>query len=246
MHTYFTNLSFLKKGLLGYLAYVSIAPPWLSAWLHKKRGVRINDHKTVYIAPSVVIDSSFPEHVSIGDHVYITRGAMVLSHTSFTPPTQKIVGCEFTIGDVIIEEGAYIGVKAVVLPSVRIGRCAVIGAGAVVTNDVPPYSIVGGVPARIIGDVRELGEKLKQKALDQQQETREEQEMMQSDDRSSGSRPAVTALLIAWLCACLLLFELLHGPRPFWDALQTLQLQEPARRIQTNVAGFFTATSQAR
>lgn len=161
MHRYFTTPSFLFKGMVGYLAYVSIAPPWLAAWLHKKRGVRIGNYKTVYIAPNVLIDTSFPEHVTIGDGVYITRGAKVICHTAFTPLTQKIIGHEYTIGDVVIEEGAYIGVNAVVLPSVRVGRCAVIGAGAVVTKDVPPYAIVGGVPARVIGDVRELKNTLK-------------------------------------------------------------------------------------
>jgi len=161
MHKYFTNPSFLLKGLVGYLAYVSIAPPWLAAWLHKKRGVQIGNYKTIYIAPNVLIDTSFPEHVTIGDGVYITRGAKVICHTAFTPLTQKIVGVEYTIGNVVIEEGAYIGVNAVVLPSVRVGRCAVIGAGAIVTKDVPPYAIVGGVPARIIGDVRELKNTLK-------------------------------------------------------------------------------------
>lgn len=161
MHKYFTTPSFLLKGMVGYLAYVTIAPPWLAAWLHKKRGVQIGNYKTVYIAPNVLIDTSFPEHVTIGDGVYITRGAKVICHTAFTPLTQKIVGVEYTIGDVVIEEGAYIGVNATVLPSVRIGRCAVIGAGAVVTKDVPAYAIVGGVPARVIGDVRELKTTLK-------------------------------------------------------------------------------------
>lgn len=161
MHKYFTNPSFLLKGMVGYLAYVSIAPPWLAAWLHKKRGVRIGNYKTVYIAPNVLIDTSFPEHVTIEDGVYITRGAKVICHTAFTPMTQKIVGVEYTIGDVVIEEGAYIGVNAIILPSVRVGRCAVIGAGAVVTKDVPPYAIAGGVPARVIGDVRELKNALK-------------------------------------------------------------------------------------
>ncbi|OGP64962.1 MAG: hypothetical protein A2169_07360 [Deltaproteobacteria bacterium RBG_13_47_9] len=161
MHEYFTNFTYLKKGLLGYLAYISIAPPWLAAWLHKKRGVHINNYKTVYIAPNVLIDSSFPEHITIGDHVYITRGAKVICHTAFTRLAQEIVGREYTIGDVFIEEGAYNGVNAIVLPSVTVGYCAVVGAGAVVTNDVPPYAIVGGVPALVTGDIRELGESLK-------------------------------------------------------------------------------------
>ncbi|AMK75110.1 hypothetical protein A1342_02185 [Methylomonas methanica] len=156
MLKYFTNYHFLIKGFLSYFAYVSIAPPWLSAWLHKVRGVNINNYKTIYIAPNVLIDSSFPEHISIGDHVYITRGAKVICHTAFTPLTQEIVGHEYTIGDVVIEDGVYVGVNAIILPSVHIGRCAVIGAGAVVTKDVPEYAIVGGVPARVIGDVRNL------------------------------------------------------------------------------------------
>lgn len=156
MRRYFTNPFFIVKGLLSYIAYVCIAPPWLSAWLHKVRGVKIDNYKTVYIAPNVLLDSSFPEHITIGNYVYITRGAKIICHTAFTPLTQEIVGQEFTIGNVVIEEGAYIGVNAVILPSVHVGRCAVIGAGAVVTKNVPPYAIMGGVPARCIGDVRKL------------------------------------------------------------------------------------------
>lgn len=157
---YFKSLSFLWRGGLGYLAYIAIVPPWLPAWLHKFRGVRIGNYRTVYIAPNVLIDTSFPEHVTIEDNVYITRGAKVISHTSFTPVAQAEVGVEYVIGDVVLEEGAYIGVNAVVLPSVRVGRCSIVGAGAVVTKDVPPYAIVGGNPAKVIGDVRKLRAKL--------------------------------------------------------------------------------------
>lgn len=156
MQTYFTNFGFLVKGLMAYLAYIWIFPPWMSAWLHKKRGVRIRNYKTVYIAPNVLIDTSFPEHVDIGDHVYLTRGAKIIAHTAYTPMTQEIVGGEYTVGGVVIEDGAYVGVNAVVLPSVRIGRCAIIGAGAVVTKDVPDYAIAVGVPARVVGDVRDI------------------------------------------------------------------------------------------
>jgi acetyltransferase-like isoleucine patch superfamily enzyme len=156
---YFKNFSCLWRGGLGYLAYIAVIPPWLPALLHKWRGVNMDNYRTVYIAPNVLIDTTFPQHVFIEDNVYITRGAKIISHTSFTPPTQYETGIEFTVEDVVIEYGAYIGVNAIVLPSVRVGRCAIVGAGAVVTKDVPPYAIVGGNPARIIGDVRQLKSK---------------------------------------------------------------------------------------
>lgn len=153
---YFGSARFLLSGLLGYVAYVWILPPWFSAWIHKLRGVKIDNYKSVYIAPNVLIDTTFPERLTIGNGVYITRGAKILCHTAYTPMTQKIVGAECTVGDVYIADGAYIGVNCVVLPSVRIGRCAIIGAGAVVTKDIPDYAIAVGIPATVIGDVRNI------------------------------------------------------------------------------------------
>lgn len=159
---YFRSGTFLFKGLLSYLAYVTIAPPSLSARIHKIRGVHFDDCSTVYIAANVLIDTTFPESVYIKNHVYVTRGAKVIAHTTFTRPTQAVVGVEYVVAPVVLEEGCYIGVNAVILPSVTVGKFAIVGAGAVVTKDVPPYTIVAGNPARQIGDVRKLKEKLTQ------------------------------------------------------------------------------------
>lgn len=54
-------------------------------------------------------------------------------------------------GDIIVEDDVWIGFRATILSGVRIGQGAVVAAGAVVTRDVPPYAIVGGVPAKVIG-----------------------------------------------------------------------------------------------
>lgn len=53
-------------------------------------------------------------------------------------------------GDTIIKDGAWIGIRAIIMPGVKVGEGAIIAAGAIVTKDVPPYSIVGGNPAQII------------------------------------------------------------------------------------------------
>jgi maltose O-acetyltransferase len=52
---------------------------------------------------------------------------------------------------VVVEDDVWIGSRVIILPGVRVGRGAIIGAGAVVTKNVEPYSIVGGNPARVIG-----------------------------------------------------------------------------------------------
>jgi maltose O-acetyltransferase len=55
-------------------------------------------------------------------------------------------------GPVVIEDYVYLATRSMILPGITVGRGAVVAAGAVVTKDVPPYAIVGGVPARVIGE----------------------------------------------------------------------------------------------
>jgi UDP-2-acetamido-3-amino-2,3-dideoxy-glucuronate N-acetyltransferase len=60
----------------------------------------------------------------------------------------------------VVEDGASIGAGAVLVAPVRVGRCAMVGAGAVVTRDVPAHAIVAGNPARVVGWACECGETL--------------------------------------------------------------------------------------
>ena len=152
---YYNSISFIIKGLCGYLAYIAIFPLWLSPLLHKWRGVKIKNIFNIYIAPNVLIDSIYPEMITIEEDVYLTRGVKIISHFNPTNSIKKLLNKETIKGEVVIREGCFIGVNAIILPNVTLGKCAVVGAGSVVTKDVPDYAIVGGNPAKILGDIRE-------------------------------------------------------------------------------------------
>ena len=89
--------------------------------------------------------------VSIGNHVNLAQGITVtaLNH-NFSDTTQRIDQQGITTRPVVISDDVWIGANAVILPGVTIGQHAVVAAGAVVTKDVPPYSVVGGVPATVL------------------------------------------------------------------------------------------------
>ncbi|MDE6806995.1 MAG: acyltransferase, partial [Prevotella sp.] len=89
--------------------------------------------------------------VTIGDHVNLAQGITVtaLNH-NFTDCHKRIDEQGVATKPVIIEDDIWIGANAVILPGVTIGHHSVVAAGAVVTKNVPPYSVAAGIPATVI------------------------------------------------------------------------------------------------
>ena len=89
--------------------------------------------------------------IVIGNHVMVAPEVVIMTanhkHDDITRPMQ---GQGFEIAPVIVEDDVWIGTRAIILPGVRIGRSSVIGAGAVVAKDIPPFSIVVGNPAKVV------------------------------------------------------------------------------------------------
>lgn len=110
--------------------------------------------REVYIADDLLIVEELAErgNITIGDRVSIAPRVTLV--TSSHPNHSRIRGfAPVSQGPIIIEEDAWLGAGCVVLPGVRIGRGAVIGANSVVASDVPSLHVVAGQPART---VREL------------------------------------------------------------------------------------------
>ncbi len=157
-YSYLINLLFL---------WLELLPPFLR-WLIFKLSLKklgkgcLIDYKTYF---------RYPSKISLGKGVAINRGCEF--YASFLVPAGTItVGDNVTFspnvklytighdpstkslrdlaGPIVIESHAWIAADSIILPNVTIGEGAVIGAGSVVTRDIPPYTIAVGVPAKII------------------------------------------------------------------------------------------------
>jgi maltose O-acetyltransferase len=113
------------------------------ARFYQPSGIRIG--QDTIIGEGVVLDGR--DRLIIGNHVDFASEVMIynaehdLASEAFAAKT----------GEVVIEDYVFVGPRAIILPGVHIGKGAVVAAGAVVTKDVAPLTIVGGVPAKEIG-----------------------------------------------------------------------------------------------
>ncbi len=147
----------LYKMILGMVAYYIVFPSFLTAFIHRLRGVKIKNIWKIYISYHVLIDSVHPESVEIGEDVWLTRDVKIIAHFNPTPILKDVLGGKKVKG-VTIDKGVFVGIGAMILPGIHIGEGSVVGPGSVVTKDVAKYSMVAGNPARHIKSLKEHGE----------------------------------------------------------------------------------------
>ena len=110
--------------------------------------VMIGDHTRIGLHNTII------GPVEIGSHVNLAQGITVTALNHNFDDTQKRIDEQgVSTIPVTIEDDVWIGANAVILPGVTIGNHYVVAAGAVVTKDVPPHSLVAGVPAKVIKNI---------------------------------------------------------------------------------------------
>ncbi len=117
-------------------------------------GARFYDPRNIEIGEDSIIGENIVldgrDKLMIGSHVDIATGVMIYN-SGHDVNDEGFAAKNYPVK---IEDYVFIGPRVIVLAGVTIGRGAIVGAAAVVTKDVPPYAIVGGVPAKTIGERR--------------------------------------------------------------------------------------------
>ena len=103
------------------------------------------------------------ENIFLHNNIEVASGARFIPHDAIHGVFNNMQGNNYEykehIGKIEVFDNVFIGANAIILGPVKIGPNAIVGAGAVVNSDVPPDSIVGGVPAKVIGRYSKLMEK---------------------------------------------------------------------------------------
>jgi len=109
----------------------------------------------------ILVSSLGPEPylVSIGNHVFISEGVVFHTHDGGVWIFREEIPDIRVHGSIVIEDNCIIGNNAMLLPNIRIGKNSIVGVGSVVISDVPPNSIVMGVPARAISSIHKYKER---------------------------------------------------------------------------------------
>ena len=127
--------------------FISLPIVMLNTNKFRLRGVKIG--KNSYVYKDVVMDNRRGK-IILGDNVNVSRRSVILSHV---PNEDK----DYTT---VIEDNVIVFVRSIIYPGVRIGKNSIIGACSVVTEDIPPDVVVMGNPARVIGKVELVRDKM--------------------------------------------------------------------------------------
>jgi acetyltransferase-like isoleucine patch superfamily enzyme len=137
--------------------------PHTIAEYFRKQGAQIGEG--CFIVPTDL--GAEPYLIKIGNHVAIAAEVAFATHDGAVWVFRDQVPDLQVFGPIVIEDNCIIGLRSIIFPNVRIGRNSVVAAGSLVINDVPPNSIVMGVPARSFGSMDKYREKCLQRWAEQ-------------------------------------------------------------------------------
>ncbi|MBD5338198.1 MAG: acyltransferase [Bacteroides sp.] len=153
--------SFLLKFFMNSWILSPFTPRKIRPWILKKIGCHVG--KDIFVGDNVIIDSSHSDMIYVEDHAHIAGGTRLLCHQRDL--SNYCIGDDYAklgyrIAPIILRKGCLVGMECFIMPGVTIGEGAIVGAGSLVTKDIPAWTIATGRPAKVIKQIPKRDEYL--------------------------------------------------------------------------------------
>ena len=129
-------------------------PRKLRPILLRKMGCKVGEN--VFIGDYVRIDLGHADMITVEGYVHITAGTHILCHQrdlSNYRVGDDVTKLPYIVKPVVFKKGCHVGMESFIMPGVTIGEGAIVGAGSLVTKDVPAWTIVTGRPAKVVKEI---------------------------------------------------------------------------------------------
>lgn len=154
---FFANIrSKLLCNMMDWAIIEPFAPRKLRPWILKRLGCHLG--KDVFIGDHVRVDAGHADLIFIDDHAHITGGCRLLCHQRNLRHYRKgddAAKLPYRLGEIHVGKGVMIGMESMIMPGVTIGDGAIVGAGSLVSKDIPAWTIATGCPARVVKEIAE-------------------------------------------------------------------------------------------
>lgn len=141
----------LLSDMMGWVILEPIAPRMMRPWIMRRMGCHVG--KGCFIGDNVHIDTGHADLITLEDSVSIAGGTRLLCHQRDF--SDYCVGDDYmklgyTLKPIVLKKGCLVGMESFVMPGVTIGEGAIVGAGSMVTKDVPAWTVAIGRPAKVV------------------------------------------------------------------------------------------------
>lgn len=150
----------LLLSMMNWVILEPVNPRMLRPFLLRRLGCKVGNG--VFIGDHVIVDMNHANYIILEDHVHIASGTRLLCHQRDL--SNYCVGDDYAklgyrLGKIHMKKGSLVGMESFIMPGVTVGEGAIVGAGSLVTKDVPAWTIATGRPAKV---VKQIPEKNKQ------------------------------------------------------------------------------------
>ena len=147
------RLKFLE-GMLDWSILEPIEPRKLRPFILRRMGCKVG--KGCFMGDYIRIDTSHPDMITIEDSVSIASGSRLLCHQrdfSDFCVGDDYMKLGYVVKPIVLKKGCLVGMESFVMPGVTIGEGAIVGAGSLVTKDIPAWTIAAGRPAKVLKEI---------------------------------------------------------------------------------------------